>query len=169
MKIISIQIDNLSGRGVHCGEAIPFGTLGIVIDSVNFDVYEKLGEDVFFSKDGELLDVFAFRKDSKEGFAGREIKLRIKEPSVMFPKIQAIRECKFKGSLWRSDDANQKVAEHLGKQILKIGVRERNDRGNTFFCSLATEDLYKHLSKLLVIAEPDGSDFNADLKEPSHG
>lgn len=167
MKIFSIEVFNLGSNGLMLGSCTPKGSLGVTVDHISFDVYERVG-DAIFSKCGELIHVYGYAPGSKGGFADREIKLRIKEPSVMFPKIQATRLYTFKGDLWGSGEAERQVAKHLGTNLYNIGIKSIRDRNNSCYCSaIATQKFMDVLSKAVVFGAPIQGNFNAELSEVS--
>ncbi len=106
---------------------------------------------------------------TKEGFGGSKISLRIKEPSCMFPKIQAARVHTFKGDLWDGSTANKLVAEHLGTKLFNVGIKKLRDRNSCFWAGKVTEKFMETLSKAVILGQPVQGDFSEDLKEPSHG
>ena len=191
MRVIAIEIQNLAGIGMLSGSVIPKGSLGITVDDYKFDTYKWVtAKDIDFSsplfngidkyelqrlKNGsqkalfamagnELLHVFGFIEGSSNGFANREIVLRIEEPSVMFPKIKAIRQCTFRGCLWDSYVADKMVAAYLGTQIFNLGIKRGRDRGNTYTSIKATYAMAERLSKAIVFGAPIQADFNEGLE-----
>ena len=166
MKIFSIEVFNLACNGLMLGSCTPKGSLGVTVDDYKFEVYERVGNAIF-SRFGELIHVYGHAPGSKGGFADREIKLRIKEPSVMFPKIQATRLHKFKGDLWCSGEAERQVAKHLGTDLYDIGVKRIRDRNSCYLAIKATRQFMEVVSKVVIIGAPVQGDFNAELSEVS--
>nr|WP_218955866.1 hypothetical protein [Acinetobacter sp. YH12064] len=144
------------------GSCTPKGSLGVTVDDYKFEVYERVGNAIF-SRFGELIHVYGHAPGSKGGFADREIKLRIKEPSVMFPKIQATRLHKFKGDLWCSGKAERQVAKHLGTDLYDIGVKRIGDRISCYSAIKATRQFMEVVSKVVIIGAPVQGDFNAAI------
>lgn len=189
MKIYAITIQNLGSIGKMLGSCIPKGSLGITVDDYKFDTYKWIGandidlnNEIFanvqkhdldrirrggfkalFAQDGELVHIFGYSEGSTDGFANREIKLRIEEPSVMFHNITAVRQYSFKGCLWDSYLADRMVAAYLDTRIYNIGVKRARDFGNTFTSMKVTEALMDRLSKAVVLGEPIQGDFNEGL------
>lgn len=189
MRIYAITIQNLGGIGKMIGSCIPKGSLGITVDDYNFKTYKWIGandidldNEIFanvqkhyldiirsggfkalFAQDGELVHIFGYSEGSTDRFANREIKLRIEEPSVMFPNITAIRQYSFKGCLCGSYLADRMVAVYLDTRIYNIGVKRARDFGNTFTSMGVTEALIERLSKAVVLGEPIQGDFNEGL------
>ena len=166
MKIFSIEVFNLACNGLMLGSCTPKGSLGVTVDDYKFEVYERVGNAIF-SKFGELIHVYGHAPGSKGGFADSEIKLRIKEPSVMFPKVQATRLHKFKGDLWCSGEAERQVAKHLGTDLYDIGVKRIGDRNSCYSAIKATRQFMEVVSKAVIIGAPVQGDFNAELSEVS--
>lgn len=164
MKIFSIEVFNLASNGLVLGSCVPKGSLGVTVDHISFDVYERVG-DAIFSKCGELIHVYGYAPGSKGGFADREIKLRIKEPSVIFPKIQATRLHTFKGDLWCSGEAERQVAKHLGTNLYDIGVKKIGDRNSCYRSVKATSKFMDVVGKAVVLGSHYQGDFSAELNE----
>ena len=191
MRIIAIEIQNLAGIGTMSGSFIPKGSLGITVDDYKFGSYKWVtAKDIDFDnplfngidkyelqrlKNGsqkalfamagnELLHVFGYVEGSSKGFANREIVLRIEEPSVMFPKIKAVRQRTFRGCLWDSYLADKMVAAYLGTQIFNLGIKRARDRGNTYTSITATYAMAERLSKAIVFGKPIQADFNEGLE-----
>ncbi|MEG1707111.1 MAG: hypothetical protein RR285_00195 [Acinetobacter sp.] len=191
MRIIAIEIQNLAATGMMLGSVIPKGSLGITVDDYKFDVYKWVtakdidfnsevfakmdefdlkilkssGQKALFAMAGnELLHVFGYTEGSSNGFANREIVLRIEEPSVMFPKIKAVRQRTFRGCLWDSHYADKMVAAYLGTQIFNLGIKRGRDRGNTYTSIKATYAMAERLSKAVVFGTPIQADFNEGLE-----
>ena len=167
MKIYSIEINNLGCIGMMLGSAVPNGSLGVVVDDYKFEVYERLGCAIW-SRCGEIVHIYQHAPGTKEGFGGSKIKLRIKEPSCMFPKIQAARVHTFKGDLWDGATANKIVADHLGTKLFNVGIKKLRDRNSCFWAGKVTEKFMETLSKAVILGQPEQGDFSEDLKEPSH-
>ena len=166
MRIYSIEINNLGCTGMMLGSALPKGSLGVVVDDYKFEVYERLGCAIW-SSCGEIIHIYQHAPGTKEGFGGSKIKLRIKEPSCMFPKIQAARVYTFKGDLWDGETANKLVAEHLGIKLFNVGIKRLGDRGSCFRAKKVTEKFMETLSKAVILGQPVQGDFSEDLKEHS--
>ena len=164
MKIFSIEVFNLACNGLMLGSCTPKGSLGVTVDDYKFEVYERLGCAIFSTSNG-LVHVYGHAPGSKGGFADREIKLRIKEPSVMFPKVQATRLHKFKGDLWCSGEAEMQVAKHLGTDLYGIGVKRIGDRNSCYGSVKATAKFMDVVGKAVVLGSPYQGDFSAELNE----
>ncbi|MEG1232255.1 MAG: hypothetical protein RSE18_00340, partial [Acinetobacter sp.] len=119
---------------------------------------------IFAMAGNELLHVFGYVEGSSDGFANREIVLRIEESSVMFPKIKAVRQRTFRGCLWDSYLADKMVAAYLGTQIFDLGIKRGRDRGNTYNSIKATYAMAERLSKAVVFGAPIQADFNEGLE-----
>ena len=167
MRIYSIEINNLGQTGMFIGSSIPHGTLGVTVDDHKFDLYERVGCAIF-SRCGELVHVYQHAPGTKEGFGGSKIQLRIKEPSCIFPKVQAARLHTFKGDLWDGFKADQEVAKHLGTELHSIGIRTLRNRNSCYWSIKATSKFMETIAKAIVFGKPEQGDFSADLKEHSH-
>lgn len=189
MRIIAIEIQNLASTGMFSGSCIPKGTLGITVDKWRFGPYKWVtvndidlehpafanvqkyeldkvlrgGIKALFSQDDGLLHIYGFVKGSSDGFANREIKLRVEEPSVMFPKVNAVRQYSFKGCLWDSYLADRMVAAYLDTHVYSVGIKESSYRGNTYCSAKVTEDIMERIGQAVVLGKPIQGDFNAGL------
>lgn len=160
MKIISIEVQNLACYGQMIGSCVPKGNIGVVVDDYKFEVYERVGRAIFSTCNG-LVHVYGHAPGTKDGLGGSTIKLRIKEPSVMFPKIQATRLYTFKGDLWDSYAADQEVAKHLGTQLYGIGIKRARDYSSRCYSSVkATAEFMSIISEVVVLGNPAQGDFN---------
>ncbi|BEH73352.1 hypothetical protein [Edwardsiella tarda] len=157
MKILSIEVFNLSGIGEFTGQPVPKGCLGVVVDQLKFDMYNELNGNIFYSECGGIVSVYKHVPGTKEGFAGRTIILPVMENSVISNKIKARRLKVFKGSLWKSFDAEMAVAKHLGTNIREIGIRQASDRYRVYCACMATEEFLKRISRVVVLGKPESS------------
>lgn len=186
MRIIAIEVVNLATKGIMSGSITPKGSIGITVDKLEFGNYTwvtandiDLDDSYFdflsknekysirngsfkalFAQDGDVLHIYGYLKNSSDGFANRKIKLRINEPSIMFPKIQAIRQHEFEGCLWESYVADRMVAKFLNTSIKGIGLKEARDRYG-YSSVKATQNLINKIAKVIVLGEPIQGDFNA--------
>lgn len=166
MKIFSIEIVNLNCTGIMLGSVTPKGNIGVVVDDFSFSVYERTGCAIFSTCNG-LVHVYQHAPGTKGGFGGSKIQLRIKEPSVMFPKIQATRLHTFHGDLWDGWEADKKVSEHLGTNLFNIGVKKLRDRNSCYRSVKATSKFMDVVGKAVVLGSPYQGDFSAELNEVS--
>ncbi|MCG6228756.1 hypothetical protein [Vibrio furnissii] len=157
MKIYSIEVFNLNTTGVFCGEPVPKGCLGVVVDKVEHSEYQCLDGDTFYSNCGGIVSVYGYIPGSTEGFAGRKIILPVREQSKVFKNKTGITRKVFNGSLWSSYQANQKVAKHLGTKLFSIGVREAGDRCKVYCAHEATQEFIDRISKVVVIGDAQQS------------
>lgn len=187
MIICAVEVFNLSSRGQMLGSVVPKGSLGIIVDDYWFDDYQWVTADdidlnhkafegvakyemdklrrgqlkALFAKSGGLLHIYGYVEGSSDGFANRTIRVRVKEPSVMFPRIQSARVLSFTGCLWDSYLADLMVAAYLDTNVYSIGVQRLRNRSNTYTAMKATASLIDHVGKVVVLGEPIQGDFNA--------
>lgn len=190
MKIYSIEVFNLASIGQYSGEVIPKGCLGVTVSDMTFGNYKyvtaadlDLSDKAFekfsphelarikngsfkalYAQCGELINTFAHVEGTRDGFGDRTFSLRIEEPSVIFPKIKAVRTKAFKGCLWDSYAADIMVASYLKTRIFHIGARTKSN--DCYGSCRATEAFINRISKAVVIGKPIQGDFNAEAKEP---
>lgn len=186
MRIIAIEVVNLATKGIMSGSITPKGSIGITVDKLEFGNYTwvtandiDLDDSYFdflsknekysirkgsfkalFAQDGDVLHIYGYLENSSDGFANRKIKLRINEPSVTFPKIQAVRQYEFEGCLWESYVADRMVAKFLNTSVKSIGLKEARDRYG-YSSVKATQNLINKIAKVIVLGEPIQGDFNA--------
>lgn len=142
------------------GFMYPKGNVGVVVDDYKFDIYERVGNALFSTYCG-LVHVCGHYPNQKGRFGNATIKLRIKEPSVIFPKITATRVHIFEGVLWDSHSADQQVAKHLETQIYNIGVKRSRDYSRGCYSSVkATAEFMSIVSEVVVMGKPVQGDFN---------
>ncbi|EGR4294215.1 hypothetical protein DDN98_10540 [Vibrio cholerae] len=157
MKIFSIEVFNLNTTGVFCGEPIPKGCLGVVVDKIEHREYQCLDGDTFYSNCEGIISVYRYVPGSTGGFGGRTIILPVREQSKVFKNKTGITRKIFKGSLWSSYQANEKVAKHLGTKIFSIGARELGDSCRVYCSYEATQEFIDRISKVVVIGEAQHS------------
>ncbi len=165
--IASIEVFNLMASGQFCGEPIPHGCLGIQISSrmdINIEYYEKveIKKGQGFALIGRCKNKFAHTiyhlvPGSVDGFANREIRLKIEEPAFCFPKIKAKRQYSFRGCLWDSVTADKCAEEYLGYKLVSVGMKKANDCG--CYCKYNIPESFTTdlISKVLVI-KPSSQD-----------
>lgn len=157
MKIYSIEVFNLGSIGTFCGEAVPKGCLGVVVDNYRFDAYQELPGGIFYSECDGLLSIYHHLPGSTDGFAGRAITLPVIERSILSSNIKARRLRTFKGSLWASASAKNQVESHLGQRLTNLGVKSSSDRHGVYSSVIATEKFMERLAKVVVLGSPDSS------------
>lgn len=157
MMIYSAEVFNLGTTAKFSNSPVPKGCLGVTVDSYRFDTFHELGRGIFFSDCGGLVNVYKHSPGTKDGFAGRRIVLPVVEPSVMFPRIKAVRRRVFDGSLWSSWEADLQVAKHLGTSLTSIGVRDLSGGYRSYCSALATTEFLNRLAKVVVLGEPQQS------------
>lgn len=164
MKIFSIEILNLNSTGLMLGSVTPKGNIGVVLDDFSFDVYERIGCAIYSTCNG-LVRIYQHAPGTKDGFGGSKIQLRIKEPSVIFPKIQATRLHTFCGDLWDGSGADKIVSEHLNTDLFGIAVKRVKDRNSCYMSVKATSKFMSTIGKAIVLGAPSQGDFSAELSE----
>jgi hypothetical protein len=115
IKIYQIHAFNLGG---NFGKPLKKGCLAVLTDKEPDFIYEKIGPYLMAEHDG-FVHCYKHVAGTKDGFAGREIKLRVKGGSVF--KNRGHHYETFKGSLWDAYDAYKKYEELNNVKVFSIG------------------------------------------------
>ena len=94
--IASIEVFNLMALGQYCGEPIPHGCIGVQLASnsnIDIEYYEKVKIDdakgyalIGRCKNKFAHSIYHLVPESRDGFANREIRLKIEEPAFLLSK-----------------------------------------------------------------------------------
>lgn len=152
MKVFSIVINNLS-NGIHCGEVIKQGTLGLVVDSINKNrVYKRYGDVLVSNTDG-VWSGYTINNNDRSGFGGRETTLSICGESPVFKNKGVIKKT-FKGTLWDTAKDKRKCIQLAGCELVNVSLKLSNDQ---VFCGgylVSVLELKKAIGHLIVFSGP---------------
>ncbi|AUR85983.1 hypothetical protein NVP1081O_248 [Vibrio phage 1.081.O._10N.286.52.C2] len=154
MKIISIEINNLS-TGQHCSQPIQQGCLNLVVDSMPREPeYRRYGNVLVSNTDG-VWRHYTIKPGTTDGFAGREIQLRILGEGKVF-KNKGYTLQTFKGNLWDTGIGIAKCEELAGGQLVSIAIRSCRSRYNCYIGGylFSRDEVELKLSHLINFRSP---------------
>lgn len=149
IKIRQLVIQNIGSR--FCGwQPLETGSLCAITDREPDFVYERVGN-FFFAEDSGFVHAYHYVPGSTDGFAGREIALKVKGGTV-FKNLGSHVE-RYKGSLWDSAAAYRAFQDKYKTKL--YAVPQCSDlkyrKCPVFFSGYVTQERFDEIAKALVL------------------